>query len=174
MNIFFAFVCGLYFAVLQFSYFFLMEAYLSSQVLSYFITLLFWLCGFLVGLNISRERWFSGLLLLGVVAYYAAWTLTKEVPFHSLLYPFAAICSISSGLLPGYFFPFMARRFLSIRLMLFHENNGFLLGILLALKGSIHCGSWFLTYAPLLGAALVGIALLLGQRRLLAILPSSA
>jgi hypothetical protein len=169
MNVLFAFVCGLYFALLQFSYFFLMEAYLSSQYLSYFITLLFWLCGFFVGLNVARERWFSGLLLLGVVAYYAAWTLTKLVPFHTLLYPLAAICSITSGLLPGYFFPFMARRFPSIKLMLFHENNGFLLGILLALKGSIYCGSWFLAGAPLLGSVLVGIALWIGQRRRLVI-----
>lgn len=166
MGVLFSFLCGLYFALLQFSYFFLMEAYLSSQYLSYFITLLFWLVGFLAGLNITRERWFAGLLLLGVGAYYATWALTRFIPFHPLLYPLAAICSIASGLLPGYFFPLMARRFPSVKLMLFHENNGFLLGILIALKGSIYCGSWFLAGAPLLGSLLVGIALWIGRRPL--------
>ena len=151
----FSFACGLDFAVLQFSYFFLMEAYLSSQYLSYFVTLFFWLCGFLAGLRTAGDRWFSRLLILGVLAYYAAWSLTRWIPFHPLLYPSAALCSILSGLLPGYFFPFMARRFAAVRSLLFHENNGFILGILVSLRALIHCGSWFLAYAPLLGAAIV-------------------
>ncbi len=157
MNAAFSFACGVHFALLQFSYFFLVEAYLSSQYLSYFVTLFFWLCGFLAGLWVAREGWFSKLLILGVLAYYAAWTLTRCIPFHPLLYPSAAVCSIVSGLLPGHFFPFMARRFTPVRSLLFHENNGFILGILVSLKASIYCGSWFLAYAPLLG----GMAVLL-------------
>src|SRR6059036_3256437 len=95
-----AFVCGLHFAVLQFCYFFLLEAYLSSQALSYFVTLLFWLCGFLAGLAIPGERWFGRLLALGTAAYYVAWILTRAIPFHPLLYPAGALCSIASGLGP--------------------------------------------------------------------------
>ncbi|MSR64428.1 MAG: hypothetical protein EXS18_01450 [Verrucomicrobiae bacterium] len=154
-HIVFAFVCGLYFALLQFSYFFLMEAFLTSQYLSYFIALFFWLCGFLVGLKLKREDLFVRLLIVGVIAYYVTWWMTRLAPFHSMLYMIAAICSVGSGMLAGYFFPFMSKRFQPIRSLLFHENNGFLLGILIALKASIYCGSLFLAWAPLLGAALV-------------------
>lgn len=157
----FALVCGLYFAILQFSYFFLMEAYLSSQYLSYFVTLFFWLCGFLIGLAIRGESWFTKLLCLGAVMYYVAWGLARWVPFSAFLYPSAAACSIVSGLLPGYFFPFMARRFQSVGSLLFHENNGFILGILISLKASIYCGRWFLALGPLLGALLVFVVQML-------------
>ena len=155
----FALACGLHFAVLQFSYFFLMEAYLSSQSLSYFVALFFWLCGFLAGLSIAGERWFRRVLIAGVITYYVAWSLTSAIPFSRGLYPAAALCSTVSGLAPGCFFPFMARRFATVKGLLFHENNGFILGILISLKASIHCGSWFLTWGPLLGGTLV---LLLG------------
>jgi hypothetical protein len=159
-----SFVCGLHFAVLQFSYFFLMEAYLSSQYLSYFIALFFWLCGFLAGLFIPKPGWFARLLLLGVVAYYVAWILTRLIPFHPLLYPSAALCSVVSGLGPGYFFPFVARRFQPIRSPLFHENNGFILGILVSLRGSIYFGSSLLAYGPLVGVVLVTLALAITER----------
>lgn len=170
----FAFVCGLYFAVLQFAYFFLMEAFLSSQYLSYFVTLFFWLCGFLVGLSIAGDGWLAKLLLAGVATYYVAWSLTQAAPFSALLYPSAAACSIVSGLLPGYFFPFMGRRFRSMKSLFFHENNGFILGILVSLKASIHCGSWFLALGPLVGATLVLVVLLLSgaARRAALVVPA--
>ena len=158
-----SFLCGLHFAVLQFSYFFLMEAYLSSQYLSYFISLFFWLCGFLVGLFFPRRGWLPKLLLLGTGAYYGAWALARIAPFHPMLYPSAAICSVVSGMGPGYFFPFMARRLRPIRSPLFHENNGFILGILVSLRGSIYFGSSLIAYGPLLGALLVCGLLLVGD-----------
>lgn len=151
----FSFVCGLHLALVQFSYFFLMEVFLTSQYLAYFIALFFWLCGFRAGLSLRGEKLFLPLLAFGVIAYYATWTVTRVMPFHSMLYPIAAVCSVVSGLLPGYFFPWMAGRLQPIRRLLFHENNGFLLGVLLALKASIYCGSWFLAWAPLIGALLV-------------------
>lgn len=162
-KIIFSFVCGLYFALLQFSYFFLMEAFVSSQYLSYFLTLLFWLCGFLLGLNISQERWFMRFLVLGAGAYYIAWTLTRRIPFHPILYPCAALCTAFSGLLPGYFFPYMARRFRPVKLPFFHENNGFILGILISLEASIHMGRWFLNFSVGVGAVGVACVLLAGR-----------
>jgi hypothetical protein len=158
----FSFLCGLHLAVLQFAYFFLMEAYLSSQALSYFVTLLFWLCGFLAGLYLASDRWFARLLLLGAVAYYVTWALTKAIPFHALLYVVAAACSIGSGLLAGYFLPWMAKRMQPVHRVFLHENNGFILGALISLKASIHCGIWFLALGPLVGAVLVAMVLVLG------------
>lgn len=164
MTVVFSMACGLYFALLQFSYFFLMEAFLSSQYLSYFVTLLFWLTGFLLGLNFERKGWFSKFLFLGLAAYYGAWLLTRWIPFHTALYPLAALCAVTSGLLPGYFFPTLSSQFTSVKLLFFHENNGFILGILISLKAAIHFGSWFLAYSPLAGAVPVALILWIGFR----------
>lgn len=160
-----AFACGLYFALLQFSYFFLMEAYVSSQSLSYLITLFFWLGGFLVGLNLRRTGWFLPLLVVGVTSYYLTWLLTRAVPFHTALYPAGAASCVVSGVLPGYFVPLMSRRFTAIKSLLFHENNGFILGILVSLRASTHFGDWFLSYSPALGATLVLLLLVVDGRR---------
>jgi hypothetical protein len=149
------FLAGLHFALLQTSYFLLLEAHLSSQSLSYFVTLFFWLLGLLVGLNLGADRWFSGLLGAGVLGYYVTFALARALPFHGALYPVAAASSVISGLLPGFFFRFAARRWAEVRGPLFHENNGFLLGLVLALRGAIHFGGHLLAFGPLLGAALV-------------------
>jgi hypothetical protein len=163
-SIVFAYACGLHFAFLQFSYFFLLEAYLSSQTLSFFVVLFFWLCGFLLGLNVRRQGWFAALLVLGVLTYYLTWGLTQVLPFHALLYAVAGGCAVLSGLLPGYFFPYMEQRGQPVKSFLFHENNGFIVGVLLSLKGSIYCGVWFLALAPLVGGALVLLSLALAGR----------
>ena len=155
-----SFVSGLHFALLQASWYLLLEAHLSSQSLSYFICLFFWLCGLLLGLNLRGDRWFVGLLGAGVASYYVAWSLARWAPFHSSLYPVAAIGSVVSGLLPGFFFRFIARRYRPIRRPLLHENNGFILGLLVALRGATHFGGSLLAFAPALGAALAGAALL--------------
>ena len=155
-----SFVCGLHFALLQTSWFLLLEAHLSSQSLSYFVCLFFWLCGLLLGLNLRGDRWFNGLLGAGAASYYGAWALARWAPFHSVLYAVAGIGSIVSGLLPGFFFRFMGRRYKPIRRPLLHENNGFILGLVIALRGATHFGGSLLAFAPALGAALVLGALL--------------
>ena len=156
-----SFACGLYFALLQMSYFLLLEAHLSSQSLSYFIALFFWLCGLLLGLNIrAGRRFFSVLLGVGVASYYVAWSLARWAPFHALLYPATAICAAISGTLPGFFFGFIGERYKPIRRPLLHENNGFIVGIFISLKGAIHFGDILLALGPALGAALVALALL--------------
>lgn len=159
------FVAGLHFAILQTSYFLLLEAYLSSQSLSYFVTLFFWLLGLLLGLNLGADRWFVGLLGAGVLGYYATFALTRALPFHAALYPVAAVASVVSGLLPGFFFRFAARRWANVRGPLLYENNGFLLGLVFSLRGAIHFGGHLLAFGPVAGAALVLVAELLSARR---------
>lgn len=160
-----SFACGLHFALLQTSYFLLLEAYLSSRSLSYFVVLFFWLLGFLLGLGL-RGRRLAPLLVAGLAGYYATWALARAAPFHALLYPAAAASSIASGLLPGRFFRRIGRSYAPIRRPLFHENNGFVLGLLVALKGAVHAGGWLLAAGPAVGALLVAAALGASRRDL--------
>jgi hypothetical protein len=130
------------------------------------VTLFFWLTGLLLGLALRRARRFGPLLAAGVGSYYLTWALTRWIPFHVALYPAAAACSVVSGLLPGCFFRRIGQSYAPIRRPLFHENNGFVLGLLVALKGAVHFGGWLLAAGPAVGAALVVVGLAAAGRHL--------
>jgi len=157
---------GLHLALIQSCHFLLLESHLSARSFSYFVTLFFWLIGFLVGLQLRGARWFAGLVGAGAAGYYAIWLLARWMPFHTALYPAAAASSAVSALLAGYFFRFVGDRYRPVRRPLLHENNGFVLGLFLALKGVVHLGGWLLAGAPAAGAALVALAFAVARRDL--------
>ncbi len=154
-NVALCLVMGLFLALLQFSYFFLLEAYLSSRMVTFFVALFFWLIGVLAGLNVRASKLFQVLVVTAMAAYYIARLLIVLLPYNLFMLPGIALCVVASGLAAGYFFPWAADRFASVKLILFHENNGFILGILVAQMASIFAGKLMLNYAPLAGAALV-------------------
>jgi hypothetical protein len=160
-----SFAAGLHFALLQSAYFLLLEAYLSSRALSYFVTLLFWLVGLVIGLRLPARVPFGALLAAGAAAYYAVFLLAKALPFHPGLHAAAAAGSIVSGLSPGFFFMFIVRRYTPARSPLFHENNGFLVGLLVALRGAIHFEGRMLAYGPAITGTLVALALVAARDR---------
>ncbi len=154
-NVALAFLVGFVLALLQFSYFFLLEVHLTSRAISFFVAMFFWLAGFLIGLNLRRENLFATLLTLGVVAYYTAMALTSLFPFNQYVLPALGLCIALSGLAPGYFFPYARSRFRWVGHLFFHENNGFILGIVLSLICAMFSGKWLLTCAPAAGLVMV-------------------
>lgn len=150
-----AFVTGFWLALLQFSHFFLLEVRLTSRATTFFVALFFWLLGLLAGLQTGGRRAFPILVVAGAAGYYASLGLFSLWPFRLAVLP-AAGCGIAAGgAAAGAFFPFAARRFTRVKWLLFHENNGFVLGILAALLGAVFEGRWLLMWAPGLGAAAV-------------------
>ncbi|MCC6233343.1 MAG: hypothetical protein IT580_11910 [Verrucomicrobiales bacterium] len=143
---------GVWLALLQFAYFFLLEVRLSSRATSFFVALFFWLAGFLVGLNVRSPRVFVLLLPASLGAYYVARQVLGLFPYRLGILPVVGVCIAVSGALAGAFFPYLARRFLAVKWLLFHENNGFVVGLLLTLFGSVFAGRFFLDWAPVLGA----------------------
>lgn len=160
-----SFAAGLHFAVVQTAYFLLLEARLSSRASSYFIALLFWLVGLLLGLLLGEDRGFGVALAAGLAGYHAAHRLAIGAPFHPALYAVVALGSILSGAASGLFFRFVARRYRPIRSPLFHENNGFVLGLAVALRGATHFGGALLAWGPAATAALVALLVLVPGRR---------
>ena len=153
----FAFVAGLYFAVLQFAYYFVLEAYVSSRSISFFIATFFWLIGFLIGLNIRQrmnDRW---LAFLSISAYYVFYIVNNLYPFKSFIFGFLIICILISGAYPGYFFNRYKSRFRKVKDFFFIENNGFILGILISYIGSIMVGKYFIIIFPLFSFGLLSI-----------------
>ena len=159
-----SFAAGVHFAVVQTSYFLLLEARLSSRASSYFLALLLWLVGLFLGLRLGGGRRFGGALAASLFAYQAAHRLAAWAPFHPALYVAVGLGSIVSGASSGIFFRFIARRYAPIRSPLFHENNGFVLGLLIALRGATHFGGALLAYGPALTAALVALLLVVLPR----------
>ena len=145
----FFFALGLHFALLQFSYFFMLEVFFSSRALSYFVVLFFWLAGFLSGLNSRRKLLLGRLLLFGLAAYYAALLLNRLFSFRGATLAATAACIAVSGAAPGYFFGGAQERSAAVRPVFLHENNGFVLGTLLSLLAMLFAGKWLLVAGPL-------------------------
>ena len=98
-----AFATGLALALLQFSYFFLLEAYLTSRASSFFVALFFWLIGFLAGLNLRSDRAFPVLAATAPLAYYVALAGLSTFLPPALLVPVGG-CIAVSGCFAGAFF----------------------------------------------------------------------
>lgn len=144
-----AFLVGLWLALLQFSFFFLLEVRLTSRATTFFVALFFWLVGFLVGLNLRSPHAFAGLVVAAPLAYYASYLALGAMPYRIQALPIVGACIAVSGALAGTFFPHAAGRFARLKLLLFHENNGFVLGILISLFAAVFAGRFMLDWAPL-------------------------
>lgn len=159
----YAFAVGVWLALLQFSYYFMVEVYLSSRSTSFFISLFFWLVGFLIGLNLPC-RTFVPLVVATPLAYCGALALLHQSPYRLLLLAAVAPSIAIGGMTAGAFFPHARQRFARVRPLLFHENNGFITGILLALLGATLHGRLLLTFVAPAGALPVLLYLLLAER----------
>ena len=160
----FAFLVGLWLSLLQFSYFFMLEVYLSSRATSFFVSMFFWLIGLLIGLNITTPRAFSRFVVVAPIAYYCAFALLRAMPYQIRLLPIVGACIATGGVLAGSFFPHARHRFPKVKQLFFHENNGFVVGILLSLVGAVFAGRYLLLLSPIVGALPV-TALLRWERR---------
>ncbi|MBT3250931.1 MAG: hypothetical protein HOB17_03755 [Candidatus Marinimicrobia bacterium] len=152
------FMIGAYFAVLQFGYFFMLEVFLTSRSISYFIALFFWLLGFLIGLNLKKTTNYIILLCGSIIAYYLFYFINILFPFKSGALIFLGLLILISGICPGYFFIQFQSIYKNVKHLFFIENNGFILGIIISLLGAINMGEWFIKFAP---GAMGLIALLL-------------
>lgn len=150
------FAAGLYLALLQFSYYFLVEAFLSSRAVSYFIALFFWLSGFLIGLNLKKSNLLLPLLALSLVSYYCSFFLVQWIPFNNTLFYILGVLIAVSSSFAGYFFASSSAN--HIKNLLLHENNGFILGALISLMASDFAGWYYLMLAPVFGALLTVIS----------------
>jgi hypothetical protein len=153
----FAFLAGLWLALFQTAYFFLLEVRLSSRTGAFFVVLFCWLVGFLVGLNLRSPRAFPRLLLLAPAGYYAAYLALSVRPYDWSLLPVVAVAVAFGGALAGSLFPHLESRVPRLKLLLLHENNGYVCGLLLALLGSVFAGHALLVAVPAAGALALGV-----------------
>ncbi len=128
-----AFTAGLYFAACQVGYFLHMEFNLSSTFVSFYVTIGMWLLGGLLGLCVRRAGLGPLTMAVGLGAYYAHWWILTTFPFEMRWLPLYLFFIFATAVYSGYFFRQARPQFGSARSLFFHENNGFLLGYVVAL-----------------------------------------
>lgn len=155
----FAFLTGLHFAFLQFSYLLLLQINISSTYLTYAIIVMSWMTGTVIGLWWERLEASRG-VIIGLLSYYGVYALVVNDPFSALALPVSAVGVALTGLWAGRFFVVMLPLFKRADSLFFHENNGFLLGIVSVFLGFTLLGRPFMLWTPLISA----VALLLHIR----------
>jgi spermidine synthase len=142
------FLVGVYFAVLQFAYFFLLEVFVSSRAITYFACLFFWLIGFLVGLNYGDRFRPRTILGGGLLAYYLTVLINLFYPYKTVSLVTIGLLIAVSGVSPGYFFSQVGQHYRTVRKIFFLENNGFIAGTALCFYLAVFFGKWLLYAVP--------------------------
>lgn len=152
------FLYGLLFAVLQYFYFLALESGLAATVTIYMTIIFSWLLGTWISLNFMRTELKPLHILASVGAYLAAIWGVYEFPFDQRLLPLYAVAVGISGFVVGIFFRSFVRHFRESKSLFLWENNGFILGFIIALLGFLKYGRVFMLSFPV-GLVLVLIAL---------------
>lgn len=141
---------GALFAILQFSYYLQMEWLMSSTWITYSTVVVAWLIGAIVGLGYALENgWFGAIMLaVNILAFYSMRLGLYLRPFDNRLLPIYAIMIAISGAYVGLFMRANFKTMVGARELLLHENNGFILGLLISFLGFFLKGDIFSIAAP--------------------------
>lgn len=152
----FIFFCGMFFAVAQLSYFFMLESIMSSTAFTYFIVSLFWLLGIILGLKNFFKIPLIYLIAINAIMFYSLIFCLHRFPYNTNLFIIYVMFITISSVFGGTLFNLWNNFTNSPARFFFIENNGFLLGIILTTIGFIFFGKTFLlvTYAILTGILL--------------------
>ena len=149
----FATLTGLHLAILQFCYFFTLLINVTSTYVTYMTVVIAWMTGTLIGLWLPIGV--TPALVVGVVAYYAVQLLVASDPLGGLVLQVAALGVAVTGLWAGRFFVVLQPLFQRADRLFFHENNGFMVGVLGVFVGFTLLGKPFLLWAPLASLAVL-------------------
>ena len=154
-KVLYIFFCGIFFALLQASYFFLLQMSLSSAYITYFTVVLAWLCGSWLGLRIALIHKEIHLAFLAMVSVYLLYILTGIFPFQMNFLPLYILLVISSSLYAGYFFKAQRQAFIQVKYLFIWETLGFIFGLIFSFLGFILFGKRLILFGPLLTFFLV-------------------
>jgi hypothetical protein len=149
----FASLTGLHLAILQFSYFFVLLINVTSTYITYMTIVISWMLGTLLGLWLRLSA--SLCLIIGVLSYYVIYFLVVTYPLSPSTLPLAAFGVVATGIWAGRFFIVMLPLFGRSDKLFFHENNGFMLGVIGVFLGFTLLGLPFLFWTPLISLTLL-------------------
>ncbi len=145
----FCFLNGFIFAFMQFGFLLMLQINVTSTYVTYALVTICWMAGALAGLWIKSLNPFW-LMAIQPVAFYLAYLLATYAPFASFTFPLAASLVAAAGLWAGRFFPEMLKAGKRTDSLFFHENNGFIVGVLCFFVGFTMLGRPFLLAVPMI------------------------
>ncbi len=149
----FASLTGLHLAIMQFCYFFVLLINVTSTYITYMTVVIAWMAGTLIGLWLRISAGLA--LLLGVISYYVVYLLVIADPLSPTILYISAFGVAVTGLWAGRFFVVMLPLFGRSDRLFFHENNGFMLGVIGVFLGFTLLGMPFLLWTPLISVLLL-------------------
>jgi hypothetical protein len=133
VSVVFPTLVGLLLGLLQTGLFFQLTLSMSSGFMTYLLITLCWLAGSAIGVKYIAQRQVSSrflLILMTIVYLTIAWIVTRQ-PFNTQLVPLYGSLIVLGGFYPGVFFARLSKVY-TARMLFFWENNGFILGVVLA------------------------------------------
>jgi hypothetical protein len=130
---------------------------LSAGFGTYLLVTLCWLGGSAIGVLRAQHLRLSlnHHLLIALVCYLACSVALILMPFETRITPLYGVLTLAVGVYPGVFFARQSRA-ARASLLFFHENNGFIAGLIVGTVGYALWGRLFAWGAPLLVAAFIG------------------
>ena len=148
-NLLVPFLAGLHFGVLQVCLFLAIQVGFTATYLGYFAVVLAWMVGVVFSLRTGQPRSLTTAVAVSLAGYAGLLGVLWALPPHGWLVPVLGLLVALAALPAGRLFGVLAPRLASGPLFL-HENNGFVLGSVLAVVAFVQWGIHALAGAPLL------------------------
>ena len=143
---------GMFFGMLQWGAFFLLQSYLSSVAIVYLLATTVWLLGSLVGLAAPGRSRESYWLAVATGCYYLLWVIARADPYDLRLLPLLLLFIGGSGAYAGRFFRYRGASVGKSKWLFFAENCGFVTGMIVTVLALFFAGELLLLVAPAVGA----------------------
>lgn len=156
----YAFASGLHFALVQNALCLAIGLFINFSLLGYFVIILSWLLGSVFGLNPFFRRFhqsgISFVCSMAVVLF--TYFLSKSgLTSHMGTWVLVEFVAVIAGIQAGSFFGGFEKHS-KISAILWHENNGFVLGVILSLFAFTDFGVRFLFWGPTLSWGILVVA----------------
>lgn len=142
-------VLGFYFGILQTAFYFSIEVFVTATFTGYFFLVLAWMCGVIFAMKTDLLENFSLSFTTSVILFYIFLLFVISLPFRGLMYPLLGLLIFVSAFPAGKFFKQFGKSVSSDSLF-FQENNGFVLGMVMAILLFVKFGIHFIYFAPIL------------------------
>ncbi|MCF6268765.1 MAG: fused MFS/spermidine synthase [Melioribacteraceae bacterium] len=141
------FFAGLHFGIIQSALYFEVLVNVTATFMGYFLIMLTWMLGVVYYLKFYKKKNFLFFLSLSIISYYALLIFTNV--FNTSIYLFILMLPFIflSASVVGEFFKEYSHR-VSGRALFFHENNGFVFGMILSIVFFTSFGINFLWVVP--------------------------
>lgn len=145
------FFLGLFFGLAQSSLFFMVQMYITASFLGYFAVLSAWLVGLMVSMRIRFTASLLWVWLPGWLLQLSLYTWAQKETDSPFLLPLVMGLAALQSFCLGSYLKQISQSGLAAAQLLFHENNGFVLGLILGLPLFLSLGPiYFLVLLPFL------------------------